>query len=308
MSEPVIDVHGLTKRFKEVAAVDNIDLMVKEGEVFGFLGPNGAGKTTTIKMLCGILSPTSGRGRLLGLDILREREAIKRNIGYMAQHFGLYHDLTVRENLDFYSRIYGVRDKSYPAGLIEEYGLNRYSNTLSQSLSGGYRQRLALICALTHRPRLVFLDEPTAGVDPVTRKELWDLFYRLVGEGVTLFVTTHYMEEAERCSRIAFIFAGRIIVCDTPEAIRDHIGDVEVYEAKVPYSSETIARMNAEDDVVAVNQFGALLRIIVKRDVYDHAGILKLLGDDLPPETLRTTSPSIEDIFVTLTRREKESC
>ncbi|MBW2390406.1 MAG: ABC transporter ATP-binding protein, partial [Deltaproteobacteria bacterium] len=219
-SSSAISTHGLTRRFGDRTVVDALDLEVPSGQIFGFLGPNAAGKSTTIRMLAGILKPSDGEGSVLGFDLYREAERIKRRIGYVAQQFGLYDNLTAAENLDFYASLYGAAEPTALARLIERYGFVPYRDVQAKNLSGGFRQRLALICALTHAPQLLFLDEPTAGVDPGVRKELWDFFYELADSGTTLFVTTHYMEEAERCDRLAFIHHGRLIADDTPEGIK----------------------------------------------------------------------------------------
>src|SRR5215208_3705980 len=212
--EPIIEVRGLTRQFGDHVAVDDVTFSVDEGEVFGFLGPNGSGKSTTIRMLCGILTPSAGEGRVLGYDIATEGERIKQSIGYMSQRFALYEDLSVRENLEFYAGVYEVTARERRARieeLIEMAGLTGRERQLSGQLSGGWKQRLALGCAIAHRPRLLFLDEPTAGVDPAARRRFWELIYDLAGGGMTVMVTTHYMDEAERCERLAFLSRGRLI-------------------------------------------------------------------------------------------------
>ncbi len=214
-----VETHDLTRRFGEFTAVDHVTLTVESGEVFGFLGPNGSGKTTTIRMLCGLLAPSSGSGRVLGYDIGRESEAIKARIGYMSQRFSLYSDLTVLENLRFYADVYGL-SRGERAGRITELlalaGLEGREQTMTSALSGGWKQRLALACAIVHRPQVLFLDEPTGGVDPEARRLFWDLIYDLAHGGVTIFVTTHYMDEAEHCNRIGMMHGGKLIALDTP--------------------------------------------------------------------------------------------
>ncbi|HXF82039.1 MAG TPA: ABC transporter ATP-binding protein [bacterium] len=226
-SGAAVRAERLTKRFGDFVAVDAIDLVIARGEIFGFLGPNGAGKTTTIRMLCGLILPTAGRIEVLGLDPSRQGEAVRQRIGYMSQRSSLYDDLTVVEVLDFYGRIYGLPDEERRrkvAGWIARAGLVGQERRLVGTLSGGWRQRLALGCAILHRPELLLLDEPTAGTDPVQRREFWELIYRFADEGTTVLVTTHYMDEAEHCGRLAFIHGGRIIACDTPGAIKQQAG------------------------------------------------------------------------------------
>jgi ABC-2 type transport system ATP-binding protein len=217
-----IEADHLVKRFGTVTVVDDLRFEIERGEIFGFLGPNGAGKSTTIRMLCGILLPTSGTARIMGFDVNREIDRVKPLIGYMSQSFGLYSDLTVEENLWFYSRLYlparTAREKA--EALTVSLGLEAYRKTLAARLSGGWKQRLALGCALVHDPAVIFLDEPTAGIDPVSRRMMWDYLYGLAEKGKTLFVTTHYMEEAERCHRIGFIWKGRLAALDSPRRIK----------------------------------------------------------------------------------------
>jgi len=218
-----VSAERLTKRFGAFVAVDHIDLAIAQGEIFGFLGPNGAGKSTTIRMLCGLMTPTSGHAEVLGLDAVRESEALRKRIGYMSQRASLYNDLTVAELLHFYGRIYGLGEEERRrkvTGWIERADLVGRERQLVGTLSGGWRQRLALGCAILHRPELLLLDEPTSGTDPVQRREFWELIYRFADEGTTVLVTTHYMDEAEHCGTLAFIHNGRIIAQGTPEAIK----------------------------------------------------------------------------------------
>jgi ABC-2 type transport system ATP-binding protein len=217
-----IEVKNLTKVFGAFKAVDNINFEVPEGKVFGFLGPNGSGKSTTIRMLCGVLTPTDGTARVLGYDVKRESEKIKQNIGYMSQRFSLYEDLTVSENLDFYAGIYGLSKKERDErknGIIAMAGLTGREKNITKNLSGGWKQRLALGCALIHKPKLLILDEPTAGVDPVSRRIFWEMIYTLAKEGITVLVTTHYMDEASSCDMLCFIFNGKIMASGTPDEL-----------------------------------------------------------------------------------------
>ena len=222
-----IETHGLRKEFHGVAAVDGLDLTVRRGEVFGLLGPNGSGKTTTIRMLTGLITPTSGSASVVGVDVVRFPEQVRRRIGYMSQRFGLYDDLTVRENLQFYAGVYGVVGAERAARVpeqLDEYALTPRADQLAGTLSGGWKQRLALACATTHRPDLVFLDEPTAGVDPASRKLFWEMIRRRAAAGMTVLVTTHYMDEAERCDRLAFLSRGHLIGVGTPAEITARFG------------------------------------------------------------------------------------
>ena len=219
-SEVIIDVEGLTKRFGSKTVVNGISMQVRRGEIYGFLGPNGSGKTTTIRMLCGLLKPDEGKGFCLGMDIVHERDRIKPQVGYMAQRFSLYEDLTVRENLDFTARVYGVRKReSAVQEVIERMELGEFNNQLAGTLSGGWKQRLALACCLIHAPKLLLLDEPTAGVDPKARREFWDRVNDLTSEGITALISTHYMDEAERCHRLAYIAYGNLLTSGTSEEV-----------------------------------------------------------------------------------------
>ena len=220
MAEPIIRVEHLTRKFGDFIAVDDVSFSVAPGEVVGYLGPNGCGKTTTIRMLLGLLQPTSGNAQVLGFDAYEQTEEVRSRCGYMSQKFALYDDLTVRQNLEFYSGVYDVRDKQAVAKTIELVGLSHHGSTLTKSLSAGWRQRLALGIALVHSPQLLFLDEPTSGVDPAARREFWELIYQLAATGVTIFTTTHYMDEAEYCHRVGLMRAGKLLAFDTPTHLR----------------------------------------------------------------------------------------
>lgn len=222
-----VEVHNLVKTFGPFRAVDNVSLTVQKGEIFGFLGPNGAGKSTTIRMLCGLLTPTSGSASVAGYDVVTQPELIRLNIGYMSQRFSLYDDLTVEENIDFFSGIYGVPHERRAARkqyVIEMAGIEERRSTLTRLLAGGWKQRLALGCAILHEPPILFLDEPTSGVDPIARRSFWDLIYQLSGAGHTVFVSTHYMEEAEYCHRLALMYRGRLVALGTPAELKEQSG------------------------------------------------------------------------------------
>jgi ABC-2 type transport system ATP-binding protein len=220
MTEPVIVAQGLTRKFGDFVAVDHVSFSVEAGEVVGYLGPNGSGKTTTIRMLLGLLLPTEGNAQVLGYDVVRQPEQVRAGVGYMSQKFALYHELTVAENLAFYAGVYGVREKERLAQVIDQVGLRGLENKRVSDISVGWRQRVALGTAIVHQPRLVFLDEPTSGVDPTARRSFWDLIYELVDRGVTALVTTHYMDEAEYCGRIAIMRDGKILAMDTPRVLK----------------------------------------------------------------------------------------
>jgi ABC-2 type transport system ATP-binding protein len=235
-SSAAVETHGLRKTFGALTAVQSLDLTILRGEVFGLLGPNGSGKTTTIRMLCGLLEPTAGSATVVGHDVGREAEAIRRKIGYMSQRFGLYDDLTVYENLRFYATVYGLHGAEREARLAEhlqELGFTERMGQQAGKLSGGWKQRLALACATSHRPEMLFLDEPTAGVDPAARRNFWQTIYSLAERGTTILVTTHYMDEAERCQRLAFMSRGDLIAVGTPRDVTDHFGTSSIEEVFV---------------------------------------------------------------------------
>lgn len=303
---PAIATRALTRRFGATTAVAPLDLEVKAGEIFGMLGPNAAGKSTTIRMLAGILAPSDGTAAILGMDLGSGLERIKRRIGYVAQGFSLYGDLTTRENIDFYASLYGIDDDTLITNQLEAYSLERFADRRASHLSGGYRRRLAIACATTHDPDLIFLDEPTAGIDPVTRKELWDLFYRLADSGKTLFVTTHYMEEAERCHRLGFLDRGCLVAQGTPEGIRGSLAEMDVFAARVDYRPALHRALETLPSVILVNQFGSELRLVVQRGALDgEAG--SIIGQHLAPDTtLSKVQPTMEDAFMTLTGKARE--
>src|SRR5512145_1439730 len=265
MTESVITVENLTRRFGDFVAVDHINFEVRAGEVVGYLGPNGSGKTTTIRMLLGLLAPSDGKATVLGFDAFQQSEQVRARAGYMSQKFAIYDDLTVLENLTFYGGVYGIRDKALIAQTIELVGLNRHQSTLTRSLSAGWRQRLALGIALVHQPKLLFLDEPTSGVDPTARRTFWDLIYELAESGVTILVTTHYMDEAEYCERVGIMRAGKLLAMDTPSKLKETIIPGDVWEVYTDPLQDGLAVLPEVADVLRVGLAGDHLRTITVR-------------------------------------------
>ena len=307
---PVIRVDRLTRRFGELVAVQDVSFTVQRGAIFGFLGPNGSGKSTVIRMLCGVLRPSAGSGTVLGFDVTRDAERIKRSIGYMSQKFSLYADLTVEENLDFYGRIYGlVREhlRERKDAVLQLTGLGDRLPQIAGTLSGGWKQRLALACALIHEPLVLFLDEPTAGIDPVARRDLWDLLFELAGRGVTLFVTTHYMDEAERCTHVGYIYLSRLIVCGRPEQLKalpevTPTGSRRL-ELTCPNPPRALHALKATGGVRDATLFGESIHLLVD-DALGEPAIRAALGRAGAAARLRPVTPSLEDVFVTLSRIE----
>lgn len=306
-----IEAHRLTKRFDKVTAVNDLNLSIEEGEIFGFLGPNGAGKSTTIRMLCGLLEPTSGHATVGTYNILSQAEKIKTIIGYMSQSFGLYKDLTVQENLMFYSTLY-IPDKKEAAQRREEtletIGLGRYLNYQAAHLSGGWRQRLALACAVVHRPRILFLDEPTAGIDPVSRRSMWDFLYDLSSGGMTLFVTTHYMEEAERCNKIGFIWEGNLVAYDTPQGIKNNFKLYHIIQLTCNRINEAFRLLERHEWIKDINIYGDAIHLGVENPDQTMPLVRHLLDENgFLLKDMRIIAPSIEDVFVALSKRNHES-
>jgi ABC-2 type transport system ATP-binding protein len=305
----VIETRGLTKQFKKVVAVDGLDLSVRKGEIFGLLGPDGAGKTTTIRMLCAIMDPSKGSARVAGFDTVKEPEEIKKRIGYMAQQFSLYGDLTVLENLTFFADIFEVgrvERKERIKRLLEFARLTRFKGRRAAHLSGGMQKKLALACTLIHQPEIIFLDEPTTGVDPVSRREFWDILTELHIGGVTLFVSTPYMDEAERCSRVSLMFEGSIIVCDTPERIKGLVEGqlLELRPEKLREAAQIIADLPG---VLEVQTYGDLLHVFVDDAARRTAEMqAALAGAGISAEGLRRTRPRMEEAFISLIRKRSE--
>ncbi len=304
----MIECENLTKRFGDFTAVDHVSFAVEKRSIFGFLGPNGSGKTTVIRMLCGILEPTEGTGRIAGHDVARETDAIKGTIGYMSQKFSLYDELTANENLLFYGRLYGLdkmaakrrRDELVALTHIEPY-LDRRASLLS----GGWRQRLAMACALVHKPSVLFLDEPTAGIDPVARRELWDLLFELSSAGVTLFVTTHYMDEAERCSHIGYIFMSKLIICGAPDDLKllPEVNPTGTKRLDITCEHVTVGLQAVRKlaGVKSATVFGQSMHLLVEEAMPERQIRDTLAGVGIHQIDVRPIAPSLEDVFVALT-------
>lgn len=307
MSDAVIDTQGLTRRFGDLTAVEDVSFQVNRAEIFGLLGPNGSGKSTIIRMLCGVLPPSAGDARVLGFDVRTDAEEIKRRIGYMSQKFSLYPDLSVRENLEFYGRVYGLPSARLERRIGEVLELTSLEDRIEQlaaNLSGGWKQRLALGCALIHEPDVVFLDEPTAGIDPVARRQLWDLLFELSGRGVTLFVTTHYMDEAERCSSVGYIYLSKLLVLGDTDDLKG-LPDVTPagtrrFELVLPSATSHLGPLRAMDGVLDATLFGDTIHALVS-DELGEGELIERLG--IAPEAVeaRPIAPTLEDVFVTLT-------
>jgi len=301
-----VEVEHLTRRFGTFTAVDDIGFQVKKGEIFGFLGPNGAGKSTTIRMLCGLLQPSSGTGTVAGFDILRETEQIKLHIGYMSQKFSLYEDLTVTENIRFYGGIYGLAGKHLDNRLnwaLTLAGLEEHRTSLTAILSGGWKQRLALACAILHEPPIIFLDEPTSGVDPLSRRLFWDLIYGMADQGITIFVTTHYMEEAEYCDRIALIYDGKMIASGSPMELKTKVMHDKIIDLRCADPQGLVTPLKALPEIRDAALFGSGLHIVTADDAAATAAIKRLLqtrGLSPASVTMETILPSMEDVFISL--------
>jgi ABC-2 type transport system ATP-binding protein len=297
-------VQDLERRFGSFVAVNRISFQVAKGEIFGFLGPNGAGKSTTIRMLCGILAPTGGRGTVAGFDIRTEAEKIKSHIGYMSQRFSLYEDLTVEENIDFYSGIYRIapeKKKERKGWAIEMAGLKEHRNSRTAILSGGWKQRLALGCAILHEPPVIFLDEPTSGVDAISRRQFWDLIYELAGRGVTVFVTTHYMDEAEYCDRIALIYRGELIASGSPEALKTELMREEILEVLCERPQDAMVEVEGVVGVKEVALFGKGLHVVAEDgETAARAVRSRLAARGYQVSRVEKIVPSLEDVFVSL--------
>ena len=303
-TETVVEVHDLEKRFGTFRAVAGISFTVQRGEIFGFLGPNGAGKSTTIRMLCGLLTPTAGSGRVAGFDIVREPELIKTRIGYMSQRFSLYDELTVEENIDFYSGIYCLpkaKKKERKAWVLAMAGLEDRRAALTATLSGGWKQRLALGCAVLHEPPILFLDEPTSGVDPNSRRQFWDLIYAMSERGVTVFVTTHYLEESEYCDRLGIIYRGELIALGTPRDLKTQHMPEAVLEIDCARPNEAMDLLERLPEVKEVALFGhGLHAVAADADAAGRAIKAALAAGGFRLDRLERITPTLEDVFVAL--------
>jgi len=303
-NEKAVTIQGLEKRFGSFIAVNRISFEVTKGEIFGFLGPNGAGKSTTIRMLCGILAPSGGQGTVAGFNIRTEAEKIKCNIGYMSQKFSLYEDLTVEENIDFYSGIYRLapeKRKKRKEWVIEMAGLTGHRHSRTSILSGGWKQRLALGCAILHEPPVIFLDEPTSGVDPISRRNFWNLIYELSHQGTTIFVTTHYMDEAEYCDRAGLIYRGELIALGTPEQLKTEFMPEDVLEITCERPQEAMTEIEKLSGVREVALFGQQLHVVIEDAGSSDATIRKLLNEGgYQVSSIAKIIPSLEDVFVSL--------
>lgn len=296
----VIQANELTKRFGDFTAVDQVSFQVKAGEIVGYLGPNGSGKTTTIRLLLGLLQPSGGTAEVLGCDVQREPGQIRSQVGYMSQKFALYHDLTIGENLAFYAGVYGVRDKKRSKEVLELVGLNGADREFVGELSTGWQQRVALATAIVHRPRLLFLDEPTSGVDPAARRAFWDLIYELVEQGVTAFVTTHYMDEAEYCQRVGIMRAGRLLAMETPDLLKSEAVPGIVWEIGARPLLPALATLEAVPGVIRVRLSSDRLRIITESDLTEETLQSSLRTAGITPFKIERVSPSLEDVFLAL--------
>jgi ABC-2 type transport system ATP-binding protein len=305
----VVEIENLVKQFGSFCAVDHISLAVKKGEIFGFLGPNGAGKSTTIRILCGLLAPTQGRASVNGFDVATQPELIKKSIGYMSQKFSLYDDLTVEENIEFFSGIYGVAEalrherRDY---VLKMAGLLERRNSLTRELSGGWKQRLALGCAILHQPPILFLDEPTSGVDPIARRNFWDLIYQLSDQGRTVFVSTHYMDEAEYCHRLALMYRGKVIALGTPAALKDQLRSHTLVHLESSDLVGSIKALEGREGILDVAVFGSGLHVRLKPEAQAEALIRQNLENQgIHVDKLEQIPPSMEDVFVAMIEEEE---
>jgi ABC-type multidrug transport system ATPase subunit len=309
----MIEVQNLTKRFGHFTAVDGVSFSVSKGAIFGFLGPNGSGKSTVIRMLCGILAPSGGGARIAGHDVGTDSDQLKGTIGYMSQKFSLYDELTVTENLLFYGRLYGLKGATLRQRmdeLIDMTHLAPYVGRRAALLSGGWRQRLAMACCLMHKPTVLFLDEPTAGIDPVARRELWDLLFEFSAQGITLFVTTHYMDEAERCSHVGYIYLAKLIVCGEPDDLKQlpvvNPSGTRRLDVTCDHVTVGLRAVRHVPGVRSATVFGQSMHLLVEDSVSEQAIHRRLSEVDIQGADIRPIAPSLEDVFVTLTAAQQQ--
>ena len=311
LSAPAVKLESLVKRFGDFVAVDRVSLEVFPGEIFGFLGPNGAGKSTTIRILCGLLAPTSGRATVHGFDVATQPEEIRQNIGYMSQRFSLYDDLTVEENIEFFGGVYGVPRDVLPARrdyVLKMANLEEKRTTMTRLLSGGWKQRLALGCAILHQPPILFLDEPTSGVDPIARRNFWDLIYQLSEAGQTVFVTTHYMDEAEYCHRLALMYGGRVIALGSPAELKEGLGRGHLLNMETSDLLGSMTALQGQPGIQDVAVFSGGLHVQVEEEVAAEETIRRVLASKgIRIAMLEAIPPSMEDVFVSLIEREERA-
>jgi len=308
---PALEVIGLTKLFDRFVAVDHVSFTVRRGEVIGYLGPNGSGKTTTIRMLCGLLTPTEGTAKILGIDVVQDPEAIKPHIGYMSQKFSLYDELTVMENLEFYAEVYEIpraTEKERIQEVLHTAGLDGRGKVLTSSLSSGWRQRLALGCAMLHRPPLLFLDEPTSGVDPIARREFWDLIYLFASQGTTVFITTHYMDEAEHCNRVGFMYRSKLLAFDSPRALKSAYLSGAAWDLAATPLLEAVESLSGMDGVAQASLHGDRAHVIIDPQRWTPQSLIQALTEkNITVGSIETVESSLEDVFNLLAHRGRDS-
>jgi ABC-2 type transport system ATP-binding protein len=304
-ADAIISIHDLTRRFGELVAVDHLNLEIAKGEIFGLVGPDGAGKTTTLRMVCGLMDPTEGRAIIAGRDVSKELDAVKDQIGYMAQKFGLYQDLTVEENMNFYADLFGILGQEradLKSRLLQMTRMEPFRTRPAGKLSGGMKQKLALMCTLLHRPAILFLDEPTNGVDPVSRRDFWAILYQLVRNGLTVFVTTAYLDEAERCNRVGLMYRGRLIRCEPPAALKTGIREL-CFEVTAPDLRSARLALENQPGVVSIERTGPALHLFVDPDAADLSRLKEAAAD----AEFRQIVPSLEDVFIAEVHKQESA-